>query len=222
MKVFLASSAGMFLCITAAEHASQNYQAQHNKDQRWLMAREQSMRSTELAQQSTRDRIIGRARQEKYKLIGAAWIVSMIGSFVLVGRNPYLTGQQKIVQARVYAQGLTVAILCASAGLEIAEQRRGRGILDAQKVGVVMSEVRQHDAAENSKHHGEADLWKDMVAAEELRLKRKHLPLYEHEHAHGLDDEASLESSASDETSADGTNQEAVQLEPLIMQAEIK
>ena len=57
----------------------------------------------------------------------------MVGSFVLVSRNPGLTGQQKLVQARVYAQGLTLGVLCASAAFEISDQRRGRGILDSKK-----------------------------------------------------------------------------------------
>lgn len=39
--------------------------------------------------------------EEKYKIVGASWAASMVAAFALVGRNPYLTGQQKLVQARV-------------------------------------------------------------------------------------------------------------------------
>lgn len=93
----------------------------------------------------------------------------MIGSFVLVSRNPFLSGQQKLVQARVYAQGLTLSVLCASAAFEISDQRRGRGMLDSKDEQV----AQQAEAAESvPAHHSskdEGDLWKEMVASEEQR-----------------------------------------------------
>jgi hypothetical protein len=68
-----------------------------------------------LAKMSWGDRAYAWAHEEKYKIIGGSWILSILASFALVNRNPYLTGQQKIVQARVYAQGLTLAVMCATA-----------------------------------------------------------------------------------------------------------
>jgi len=110
----------------------------------------------------------------------------MIGSFALVGRNPYLSSQQKIVQARVYAQGLTLGVLCASAAFEISDRRRGRGIMDASKKAKAANKV--EDIEPIPKHtdsNDQGDLWKDMVAAEEQRLKNKHqtLSLKSEQHA---------------------------------------
>ena len=48
-------------------------------------------------------------------------------ALALVGRNPYLTGAQKLVQARVYAQGLTVAVLIITAAFEIGDRNKGEG-----------------------------------------------------------------------------------------------
>jgi len=45
----------------------------------------------------------------------------------IVGRSPYLTTQQKLVQARVYAQGVTVAVLIATAIFEIGDRNKGEG-----------------------------------------------------------------------------------------------
>ena len=45
----------------------------------------------------------------------------------IVGRSPYLSTQQKLVQARVYAQGLTVAVLVATAAFEIGDRNKGEG-----------------------------------------------------------------------------------------------
>lgn len=208
MKAFLVTSSGTFVGIIAADHASRSFEAERNQQMQWYENREQRLRSEELAQLTMVDRALLWARREKYKIVGATWVASMIGSFVLVGRNPYLSGQQKIVQARVYAQGLTLAVLVASAGFEISDQRKGKGILDAskeqKKKQAAVAQVQQEEAAE-----GGGDLWKDMVAAEEERLKKKHVSLYEkhgeHGHADAKDDakaEAKPESKTEDKADA--------------------
>ncbi|EAW07607.1 HIG1 domain-containing protein [Aspergillus clavatus NRRL 1] len=184
MKSFLVTSSGTFFGIIAADHASRSYEAARNLELQWYENREERLRQEELANMSFVDRVTALARREKYKIVGATWIASMIGSFVLVGRNPYLSGQQKIVQARVYAQGLTLAVLVASAAFEISDQRKGKGLLDAANKGKQEKEggVVEHVPASHNQQQGE-DLWKDMVAAEEERLKQKHQPLYEkHDH----------------------------------------
>jgi len=57
------------------------------------------------------------AANRRYSIVGASWALSMALAFGLVMRNPYQTFPQKIVQARMWAQGLTVGVLIASAGL---------------------------------------------------------------------------------------------------------
>ena len=44
----------------------------------------------------------------------------------LVSKSPFSTAQ-KLVQARVYAQGLTLAVLVATAAFEISDQRNEKG-----------------------------------------------------------------------------------------------
>ncbi|KAG9011261.1 hypothetical protein FRB93_003062 [Tulasnella sp. JGI-2019a] len=76
----------------------------------------------------------------KWSLVGAGWVGSMGAAFGIIARNPYQTGAQKvrmhfgcrftyplltialqclakIVQARIWAQGLTIGIIMAAAGL---------------------------------------------------------------------------------------------------------
>jgi hypothetical protein len=183
MKSFLVTSSGTFVGIIAADHASRDFEAKNNAERQWYDSREERLRAEELRGLSFTDRAAAFARREKYKIISATWVASMVGSFVLVSRNPGLTGQQKLVQARVYAQGLTLGVLCASAAFEISDQRRGRGILDSKKKkGAKVEEV------ESPSHQGsngqDSDLWKDMVAAEEQRLSKKHQGLYEHPEKH--------------------------------------
>lgn len=204
MKAFLVTSSGTFVGIIAADHASRDFEKQQNAAMLWYESREDRLHAEELRGLSFTDRAIAFARREKYKIVGATWVASMIGSFVLVGRNPYLSGQQKIVQARVYAQGLTLAVLCASAAFEISDQRRGRGLLDATKKN---KKQQLEDAAEPAPVHGvskdQGDLWKEMVAAEEERLKSKHQPLHvKHEGDHnGHHEGAEAKESASEPAS---------------------
>ena len=187
MKSFLVTSSGTFLGIVAADHASRNFEVQRSAEQQWLENREEMRRRDEVMGLGLKDRVFRFLRQEKYKVVGISWVASMIGSFWLVGRNPYLSGQQKIVQARVYAQGLTLAVLVASAGLEISEQKRGKSILEAAKKNKeAAKQLVTGEDGEESKGDENSDLWKDMVAAEEHRLKSKHKSLYQpHEEQQG-------------------------------------
>ncbi|TYJ57467.1 hypothetical protein B9479_001784 [Cryptococcus floricola] len=57
------------------------------------------------------------AARHKYGIIGAGWAASMGLAFAIVARNPYQSTSQKVVQARMWAQGLTVALLVGSAAL---------------------------------------------------------------------------------------------------------
>lgn len=213
MKGFLVTSSATFVGIIAADHASRQFDIEHNPEKQWYETREERLRAEELRGLTFTDRALAFARREKYKIVGATWVASMIGSFVLVGRNPYLSGQQKIVQARVYAQGLTLGVLCASAAFEISDQRRGRGILDTKKEKA----KRQQEAAEPAPvHHGnrdEGDLWKDMVAAEEERLKAKHQSLhYKHgEEGQGQGQGEEKEKEQSSESDSEDKSQEQSQ-----------
>ncbi|KAA8651881.1 hypothetical protein EYZ11_004199 [Aspergillus tanneri] len=188
MKTFLVTSSGTFVGIIAADHASRSFEAEHNEQRQWYANREERLRSEELAQMTFVDRALTWARREKYKIVGVTWAASMIGSFALVGRNPYLSGAQKIVQARVYAQGLTLAVLVASAAFEISDQRKGKGIVEASKAQkkdqtTAAAAAAASPAPAKSESEEGGDLWKDMVAAEEERLKKKRQSLYE-KHGH--------------------------------------
>jgi len=96
-------------------------------------------------------------------------------AFGIVSRNRYLTGSQKLVQARVYAQGLTVAVLLASFALEANDAGKGKGRWETVKILDPNDPTHKH-MIEKRIHHeryqGE-DQWMDMVAAEERRIKER-------------------------------------------------
>jgi len=96
-------------------------------------------------------------------------------SFALVHRNPYLTGAQKLVQARVYAQGLTLAVLLTSLAFETNDARKKQGRWETVQV-LDPSDPTHKRMIEKRVHHerypGE-DQWMDMVAAEERKMKER-------------------------------------------------
>ncbi|OQE38486.1 hypothetical protein PENCOP_c008G06510 [Penicillium coprophilum] len=57
--------------------------------------------------QSKPQQLLSWVREQKYKLAGATFVASMVGSFIMVGRNPYLTSKQKLVQARVPTKAMS-------------------------------------------------------------------------------------------------------------------
>lgn len=190
MKAFLVTSSGTFVGIIAADRSSRAFEISQNQSRLWYENRKEQMHAEELQGMSFSDRALAWARQERYTIVGTTWLASMVGSFALVGRNPYLSGQQKLVQARVYAQGLTLAVLVASAAFEISERRRVRREIDARSAGAAAGATAAGAVADSKTkaEHGEqgqGDLWKEMVAAEEDRLKKKRQSLYEHHHEPG-------------------------------------
>jgi len=66
-------------------------------------------------------------KENRYPIVGVSWVLSMGLALGIVGRSPYLSTQQKLVQARVYAQTLTVAVLIATAVFEVGDRGKEEG-----------------------------------------------------------------------------------------------
>lgn len=67
------------------------------------------------------DKLVSSLSIHKYKIILASWIASMYGSWVYVNRDKVMTGPQKIVQARMYAQAITIVLLLSTIVLSMKE-----------------------------------------------------------------------------------------------------
>ncbi|EGW30240.1 uncharacterized protein SPAPADRAFT_63858 [Spathaspora passalidarum NRRL Y-27907] len=70
---------------------------------------------------SPSDKFLHKLNENKYSLIISTWAASLYGSWTLVNRDKYMTKAQKIVQARVYAQALTVVLLLGTILLSVHE-----------------------------------------------------------------------------------------------------
>lgn len=191
-RTFLVSSATTAGAIITAERYSINF---HRAQDPRNFYKDTSERAKEIrwAQESNGAKFVEWARQNRYSLVGASWVAAMGVALALVSRNKYLTTSQKLVQARVYAQGLAVAVMLAAAGFEAADAKAGKGRWET--VMVLDPNDPEHKHMIEKRVHKEEyegqDLWMgkstpifalersdvsvanwfpDMVAAEERRL----------------------------------------------------
>ncbi|KAJ8087014.1 Replication factor C, subunit RFC4 [Marasmius tenuissimus] len=67
---------------------------------------------------STTDKISDWASRHEYSIIMASWALSLAAAGAIISRDKYQTGPQKVVQARMWAQGLTIGILIAAGALK--------------------------------------------------------------------------------------------------------
>lgn len=98
---------------------------------------------------SFKEKTIETLSSNKYKIIVGAWAASLWGSWALVDRDPIMTQAQKIVQARVYAQFLTVGLLLGTIGLSVYEEK--------------LEKLSKHKKIV----HTADDAWKDIIEDEE-------------------------------------------------------
>ncbi|KAG5363164.1 Respiratory supercomplex factor 2-like protein [Yarrowia sp. B02] len=103
-------------------------------------------------------------KEHKYKCVFGGWVVSMAGSMWYVFRDKYMTGTQKIVQARMYAQASTIILLFATLAFSASDSIGGG------------NNSRDYLGKDGKVHHHHVQLehsndWKELVKEEEDRLK---------------------------------------------------
>ncbi|KAF2182758.1 hypothetical protein K469DRAFT_585250 [Zopfia rhizophila CBS 207.26] len=174
-RAFLVASSGTFISIIAADRASAAYDIANNPEKRRLVEEEKEKERLLEQGKTTLQRAREWAEENRYPIIFGFWVTSMIGSFAMVNRNRYLSGAQKLVQARMYAQGLTLSVLLASFAFETSDAKKGKGRWETIKVLDPNDPTHKH-MIEKKIHHeryaGE-DQWREMVEAEEARINAR-------------------------------------------------
>ncbi|KAL2271079.1 hypothetical protein VTJ83DRAFT_450 [Remersonia thermophila] len=171
-RSFLVSSAGTFGAIVIAERDSIRYQRSHDAMNNYLEEAHRKIEDARSKQRTEMQRFMDWGRENRYTIVFVSWLAAMGAAMAIVGRSKYMSTSQKVVQARVYAQGLTLAVLIATAAFETADAKAGTGRWET--VLVVDPDDPEHKRLVEKKVHKEdyegQDLWKEMVAAEEKRL----------------------------------------------------
>jgi hypothetical protein len=163
MKAFLVTSSSTFAAIIAADRASRNFEEARDPQRKY---RDRASKDLEAVrqQESTFQKLKDWGREHRYPIVAASWVASMGIALGLVGRNPYLSKAQKLVQARVYAQGLTLAVLVATAAFEVGDAKKGKGRWET--VMIVDPNDPEHKHLIEKRIHHEAyegeDLWRGM------------------------------------------------------------
>jgi len=182
MKTFLVTSSATFAAIVAADRSSRNYENARDPQRQY---RDKATRELEELRQneSAFAKFKEWGRENRYPIVTASWVASMGIALGLVGKNPYLSRAQKLVQARVYAQGLTLAVLVATAAFEVGDANKGRGRWET--VRYLDPEDPEHKKILEKRVHHEAysgeDLWRDMVATEERKIDARKKAVKEQE-----------------------------------------
>ncbi|KAL5611753.1 hypothetical protein BROUX41_000672 [Berkeleyomyces rouxiae] len=173
-KAFLVSSTGTFGAIINADRYSMKFQAAQNPDRQYQNSSTREAQEA-LKNQTSYEKFMTWGRENRYPIVLTSWLASMGVAMAIVGRSPYLSPAQKLVQARMYAQGLTLAVLIITAAFEVNDAKDGSGRWET--VMVLDPNDPEHKALIEKKIHKEEwegqDLWKDMVASEERRLAQK-------------------------------------------------
>lgn len=76
---------------------------------------------------STSDKVVETLDRHKFKIVTGLWAASMFGSWHYVNKDPLLTKTQKLVQARMYAQFITVGLLLSTLALSMMEEKVEKG-----------------------------------------------------------------------------------------------
>ena len=160
-KVFLVSGAGTFGAIIEADRWSMDFQKKRDPDASYR-SEDQKLLEQARASLSADQQLLMLARENRYTIVGLTWLMGMVTSLSMVGRSKYLSAAQKVVQARVYAQGMTLAVLVATAALELSDAKSGRGRWETVTI-IDPDDPEQKRLIEKKIHHEEyygQDLWK--------------------------------------------------------------
>lgn len=174
-RAFLVASTGTFVAVIAADRASAAYDIEHTPEKKRQLERERHREQLLEANKTGLQRAKEWATDNRYPLLFGFWVLSMAGSWHFVNRNRYLSASQKIVQARMYAQGGTLAALLASFALEGNDAAKGKGRWETVKILDPNDPEHKH-IIEKKIHHeryaGE-DQWREMIEAEERRINAR-------------------------------------------------
>lgn len=117
VKFFFVMAASMATGAIVADKSGLAYERERYSDTgAKMMKRYSSREARQWDELSASDKALTWAKDNKFGVVAGSWVVSMGGIFAYIQTQP-LSFAQKLVQARVWAQGITLASLVAMAGI---------------------------------------------------------------------------------------------------------
>lgn len=160
-RTFLVTSSATAGAIITAERYSINFAKAKDP---MNFYKDEAHRALEHARQQEGEgaKLLSWGRENRYTIVFGSWVVAMAIAGTLVSRNRFLTTSQKLVQTRMYAQGLALAVLIATAALETSDARSGVGRWET--ILVADPDDPKHEKLIEKRIHKEEyegqDLWK--------------------------------------------------------------
>lgn len=109
------------LMAICAEEASNRYDEERYRGAR--LEEIDDVKKKYKSEQTTWVNFIDALSRNQYKIITGAWAGSLYASWALINRDKIMTTAQKVVQARMYAQFITVGLLLGTIGLSVYEDK---------------------------------------------------------------------------------------------------
>ena len=119
--------------IITADHFSRSFEASRHPEEGYKDEAAR-LRAEQEAKRTNFERFMAFGKEYRYPIVGVSWVLGMGISLGLVGRSPYLSTSQKLVQARVYAQTITIAVLLATAVFEVGDRGKEEGRWETVKI----------------------------------------------------------------------------------------
>lgn len=117
IKLFFVSSIAIGSGVIAADKAGIAFDQAHYTDAGAAVQRKyQSREERQWSELSPQDKALTWAKENKFTVVAATWATSMGGIFAYIHTQP-MTFAQKLVQTRVWAQGITLASLVGMAAI---------------------------------------------------------------------------------------------------------
>lgn len=117
LKAMFVSFATISAGVIAADKAGIAFDQEHYSDEGARKLRQfRTEEEKEWSELSTKDKALTWTKDNKFGVVAGSWVTSMAGIFAYIHNQP-MPFSQKLVQTRVWAQGITLASLVAMAGI---------------------------------------------------------------------------------------------------------
>lgn len=175
-KTAIVAASGVMLGVVFGDKAGLEYEEKQRTDEGAAVERQAQLRlDREWGSLSAKDKVITYCKDNRLKVVLSSWAASMGLSWLYIQSQP-MTMAQKIVQARVWAQGLTVASMLGMAAISTIPLAGDKFIADEKKQSDDSWMAIAAKTEQEMKEHGQEVYLNHQKAEEKSEDKREGKP----------------------------------------------
>lgn len=111
------------ICLGAFFADDGSVKFDENRYRHQYFASQKAEIEAELSELTTKEKYLHKLNEHKFEVIVSSWAAAMYGSWRYVSRDKLMPTTQKLVQARVYAQAITVLLLLGTIVLSVQDSK---------------------------------------------------------------------------------------------------